>query len=92
MPWRAASGRMVPWRSASELSRLRPKRPVRLVHPDAQDTIFFFPDVSASISAVLCLLLTYYFLGCSLLLRVCLTLLLCYVYCLPCVFVISYCL
>jgi len=33
------------WRSACELSRLRLKRPVRLVRPDAQDTIFFFPDV-----------------------------------------------
>src|SRR3978361_484379 len=30
--------------SASELSRLRPKRLVRLVHPDALDAILFFPD------------------------------------------------
>jgi len=35
----------MPWRSASELSRLRLKRPERLVRPDAKDTIFFFPDV-----------------------------------------------
>ena len=32
------------WRSASELSRLRLKRPERLVRPDAKDAIFFFPD------------------------------------------------
>jgi len=44
MPWRAASGYTVPWRTASELSRLRPKRPEHLVRPDAQDAIFFFPD------------------------------------------------
>jgi len=36
----------VPWRSASELSRLRLKRPERLVRPDAKDAIFFFPDVA----------------------------------------------
>ena len=42
---RAASGCTVPWRSASELSRLRPKRLVHLVHPDAHDVIVFFPDV-----------------------------------------------
>ena len=35
----------MPWRTASELSRLCPKHPERLVHPDAQDAIFFFPDV-----------------------------------------------
>ena len=34
----------MPWRTASELSRLRPKRPECLVRPDAQDAIFFFPD------------------------------------------------
>jgi len=45
MPWRTASGRTVPWRSASELSRLRLKRPERLVRLDAKDTNFFFPDV-----------------------------------------------
>ena len=45
MPWRAASACTVPWRTASELSRLRPKRPEHLVRPDAQDAIFFFPDV-----------------------------------------------
>ena len=56
---------------------------------EQQETI---STVSALISAVLCLLLTYCFLGCSLLLRVCLALLLCYVYCLSCVFVVSYCL
>jgi len=52
VPWRAASGRTVPWRAASgftvplrtasELSRLHPKHPERLVRPDAQDAIFFF--------------------------------------------------
>jgi len=42
----AASGRTVPWQAASELSRLRPKRLERLVHPDARDANFFFPDVS----------------------------------------------
>ena len=42
--------------------------------------------------SVLCLLLINCFLGCSLLLRVCLAPLLCYIYCLPCVFVVSYCL
>jgi len=45
MPWRTVSGRTVPWRSASELSRLRLKRPERLVRPDAKDANFFFPDV-----------------------------------------------
>jgi len=54
--------------------------------------LFPYCCVSASISTVLCLLLTYCFLGCSLLLCVCLAPLLCYVYCLPCVFVVSYCL
>ena len=33
---------MVPWQSASELSRLRLKRPERLVRLDAKDAIFFF--------------------------------------------------
>ena len=42
MPWRTASGRTVPWRSASELSRLRLKRPERLMRPDTKDAIFFF--------------------------------------------------
>jgi len=42
MPQRSAFGRTVLWRSASELSRLRLKRPVRLVRLDAEDTIFFF--------------------------------------------------
>ena len=45
MPCHAPSGKQMPWRSASELSRLRLKRPVRPVRPDAQDAIFFFPDV-----------------------------------------------
>jgi len=40
--WHSAVGRTVPWRSASELSRLHLKRPERLVHPDAKDAIFFF--------------------------------------------------
>jgi len=44
MPWRSASGRTVPWGSASELSRWHLKGPVRLVRPDAQDAIFF-PNV-----------------------------------------------
>ena len=44
MPWHTASGRTVPWRSVSELSRLRLKRPERLVRPDAKDANFFFPD------------------------------------------------
>jgi len=43
MPWCITSGRTVPWRSASELSRLRLKRQERLVCPDAKDAIFFFP-------------------------------------------------
>ena len=30
------------WRSASKLSRLRLKRPERLVRPDTKDAIFFF--------------------------------------------------
>jgi len=47
MPWRAASGCTVPWRTASGLSRLRPKRPERLVRPDAQDAIFFFLMLAA---------------------------------------------
>ena len=38
----------MPWRTASELSRLRPKRPEHLVCLDAQDAIFFFPDVIAT--------------------------------------------
>jgi len=45
MPCYAPSGKQMPWRSASQLSRLRLKRLVRLVRPDAQDAIFFFPDV-----------------------------------------------
>jgi len=44
MPWRAASGCTVPARTASELSRLRVKRREHLVHPNAQDAIFFLPD------------------------------------------------
>jgi len=38
----APSGKQMPWRSASKLSRLRLKCPVRLVRPDTQDAIFFF--------------------------------------------------
>jgi len=38
----------VPWRSASELSTLRLKRPERLVRPDAKEAIFFFPDGGAN--------------------------------------------
>jgi len=45
IPWRSASGHTVPLRSASELSRLHLKRPVCRVCLDAQDAIFFFPDV-----------------------------------------------
>ena len=45
MSCHAPSGKQMPWRSASELSRLRLKRLVRLVRPDAHHTIFFFPDV-----------------------------------------------
>ena len=35
----------MPWRTASDLSRLHLNRPERLVRPDAQDAIIFFPDV-----------------------------------------------
>jgi len=44
IPCHAPSGKQMPWRSVSEISRLHLKRPVRLVRPDAQDAIFFFPD------------------------------------------------
>jgi hypothetical protein len=54
VPWRAASGRLVPWRAASRrtvprrvasgVARCRPLRLERLMHTDAVDADFFFPD------------------------------------------------
>jgi len=44
-----AFGRTVPWQESSELSRLHPKRLVHLEHQNAQDGIFFFPDVGFSL-------------------------------------------
>jgi len=41
----AASGCTVPWQVSSQLIRLRQKCLVPLEHPNAQDAIFFFPDV-----------------------------------------------
>ena len=42
IPWRSVLRRTVSWQVSSELSRLCPKRLVRLDHPNAQDPIFFF--------------------------------------------------
>jgi len=49
----AAFGCPVPWLAASGLARLHPERLDRLVHPDALDAIFSFPNEAGGKPGVL---------------------------------------